>query len=41
VGAGLAGRAHPMGATVAKEEDGSDRQDPHASESERPNRRIG
>jgi hypothetical protein len=41
MGAGLAGKAHPMGTTVAEEEDGSNGQDPHASESERPNRRTG
>jgi hypothetical protein len=37
MGAGLAGRAHAMGAVVAEEEDGSDGQGPRASESERLN----
>jgi hypothetical protein len=41
VGAGLAGRAHTMGASVVEEEDGSDGQGPRASESERPNGRTG
>jgi hypothetical protein len=41
IGTGLVGRAYAMGAAVAKEEDGSDGQGPHASEGERPNGRMG
>jgi hypothetical protein len=41
VGAGLASGVHAMGARVAEEEEGSDGQGPHISESERPNGRTG